>query len=180
MNRIWNGRAKFLRYLPPKIVEIQNQISIFFSNFVFQATNDIGPSGWSSESELVRTLPASPATGVASVKVTFTEFSLWFSSLNGFATDTHLVSTLPYWVLYGFHSTFLVLPSFTGILQSLYGFPRFLWAIHGFFLVFTGFYRLWKGFTGFYWVLCDSISFYQVLPRFTEFYWVILSFIGFN
>ncbi len=34
-----------------------------------QAINDIGPSGWSSESEVVRTLPAAPATGVASVKV---------------------------------------------------------------------------------------------------------------
>lgn len=34
-----------------------------------QAINDIGPSGWSSESEVVRTLPAAPAAGVASVKV---------------------------------------------------------------------------------------------------------------
>ncbi|XP_032779959.2 protein sidekick isoform X2 [Daphnia magna] len=37
--------------------------------FRIQAINDIGPSGWSSESEIVRTLPAAPAAGVASVKV---------------------------------------------------------------------------------------------------------------
>jgi protein sidekick len=37
--------------------------------FRIQATNDIGPSGWSAESEVVRTLPASPAVGVFSVKV---------------------------------------------------------------------------------------------------------------
>lgn len=37
--------------------------------FSVQAINDIGPSGWSSESEIVRTLPAAPAAGVASVKV---------------------------------------------------------------------------------------------------------------
>lgn len=34
-----------------------------------KATNDIGPSGWSAESEVVRTLPAAPGFGVASVKV---------------------------------------------------------------------------------------------------------------
>lgn len=37
--------------------------------FRIQAINDIGPSGWSAESEIVRTLPAAPAVGVVSVKV---------------------------------------------------------------------------------------------------------------
>ncbi|XP_054261356.1 protein sidekick-like [Macrosteles quadrilineatus] len=37
--------------------------------FRIQATNDIGPSGWSVESSQVRTLPAAPSKGVSDVKV---------------------------------------------------------------------------------------------------------------
>ncbi|XP_075219912.1 sidekick cell adhesion molecule [Lycorma delicatula] len=37
--------------------------------FRIQATNDIGPSGWSVDSRNVRTLPAAPSKGVADVKV---------------------------------------------------------------------------------------------------------------
>lgn len=37
--------------------------------FRIQATNDIGPSGWSTESLTVRTLPAAPSRGVTGLKV---------------------------------------------------------------------------------------------------------------
>ncbi|XP_049831894.1 protein sidekick isoform X2 [Schistocerca gregaria] len=37
--------------------------------FRIQATNDIGPSGWSAESTTVRTLPAAPSRGVNGLKV---------------------------------------------------------------------------------------------------------------
>ncbi|XP_063224987.1 protein sidekick isoform X2 [Bacillus rossius redtenbacheri] len=37
--------------------------------FRIQATNDIGPSGWSAESGAVQTLPAAPSKSVSSVKV---------------------------------------------------------------------------------------------------------------
>ncbi|PSN39774.1 Protein sidekick [Blattella germanica] len=37
--------------------------------FRIQATNDIGPSGWSVESEVARTLPAAPSRGVSGLKV---------------------------------------------------------------------------------------------------------------
>lgn len=42
-----------------------------FTNYQFriQAINDLGPSGWSQESEPVRTLPAAPSRGVIGVKV---------------------------------------------------------------------------------------------------------------
>nr|CAD7457346.1 unnamed protein product [Timema tahoe] len=42
-----------------------------FTSYMFriQATNDIGPSGWSPESSSVQTLPAAPSKGVSSVKV---------------------------------------------------------------------------------------------------------------